>query len=379
MPRAERRRRGAPGPAATGPRSGAAVAVGLVEPGRSSRAGARTVPPVAATVAAAARAIGAGAPDAGGGATAAGGTGAGGGGATIRGGGGGGAGRAGAIVTRGGANGPAGSRDGRGGGAGRSSGRNGTILGSGLLGAAGGGATVAAGLTTAGSEGGATTRGSRTISGSGIGMIGTSGATSGTDAAGLGLTIVAAGLTSASASSSVLGFLPRDAGLATPSSFGFGTRLGFGASGRSRPLPSLTRNALARALSRGLMARTPLCPISSAATIRSLLVTPSSLASSITFIFAAATSPSPPSRFHCCVDRLARGTLDRPTRAFDHRAPSTGTRVCDHKLRADLARRAERVREPPTAERAFHALGIGTDVGPASDRASVRIGHDTAV
>ena len=210
-------------------------------------------------------------------------------------------------------------------------------------------------------------------------MIGTSGATSGTDAAGLGLTIVAAGLTSASASSSVLGFLTRDAGLAAPSSFGFGTRLGFGASGRSRPLPSLTRNALARALSRGLMARTPLCPISSAATIRSLLVTPSSLASSITFIFAAATFPSPPSRFHCCVDRLARGTLDRPTRAWDHRAPSSGTRVCDHKLRADLARRAERVREPPTAERAFHALAIGTDVGPASDRASVRIGHDTAV
>src|SRR3989442_3842684 len=33
--------------------------------------------------------------------------------------------------------------------------------------------------------------------------------------------------------------------------------------------------------------------------MRSLLVTPSSLASSMTFIFAAATVPSPPSRSHC--------------------------------------------------------------------------------
>src|SRR5207245_11801552 len=123
----------------------------------------------------------------------------------------------------------------------------------------------------------------------------------------------------------------------------FGTRLGFGASGRSRPLPSLTRNALARALSRGLMARTPLCPISSAATIRSLLVTPSSLARSITFIFAAATFPSPPSRLHCCLDRLARGTLDRPTRASDYRPPSSGPAVCDHTPGADLARRGARV------------------------------------
>src|SRR6267142_1269383 len=224
-----------------------------------------------------------------------------------RGGGAGAAGRDGDRVTRGGANGPAGCREGRdGGGAPRSSGRYGTILGSGFFGPGGpgGGATGAAGLGTTGSGGGATKVGSGTISGSGSGMNGGSGAISG-GPAGLGFTIVAAGLTSACTSSSVFVFFDRDAGfLATASppaaaaspgssTFGFGTRLGFGASGRSRPLPSFTRSAFASVLSRGLMARMPLWPISSAATIRSLLVTPSSLASSITFTLAAATVPSP--------------------------------------------------------------------------------------
>src|SRR5499426_1856394 len=185
-----------------------------------------------------------------------------------RGGGAGAAGRDGDIVTRGGANGPAGWREGRGGGAPRSSGRNGTIFGSGFRGAVGAGA---------------------------ISVV---------VPAGLGFTIVAAGLTSDGASSSVFAFLEREKGFlataspAAPSAassvFGLGARLGLGASGRSRPLPSFTRSALASALSRGLMARMPLWPISSAATMRSLLVTPSSLASSITFTLAAATVPSPP-------------------------------------------------------------------------------------
>src|SRR5438093_947032 len=214
------------------------------------------------------------------------------------------AGRVGDTVTLGGANGPAGCRDGRGGGAGapRSRGRNGTILGSGFLGADGAsGATGAAGFGTTGSGGGATNVGSGTISGSGSGMSGGSGATSGAGPAGLGFTIVAAGLTSAGASSSVFAFLDRDAGFwattspaAVSSALGLGTRLGLGASGRSRPLPSFTRSAFASALSRGLMARIPLWPISSAATMRSLLVTPSSFASSITLILAAATVPPPP-------------------------------------------------------------------------------------
>src|SRR5215470_13886847 len=226
---------------------------------------------------------------------------------TGRGGGEGAAGR-GATVTRGGANGPAGWRDGRGGGAPRSSGRNGTILGSGFFGPGGAGGGVgapgAAGLGATGSGGGATNVGSGTISGSGSGTNGGSGVISG-GPAGLGFTIVAAGLTSAGASSSTFVFFDREDGfLATASPdaapspvssvLGFGTRLGFGASGRSRPLPSFTRSAFASVLSRGLMARMPLWPISSAATMRSLLVTPSSLASSITLILAAATVPSPP-------------------------------------------------------------------------------------
>src|SRR5215470_10387693 len=225
-----------------------------------------------------------------------------------RGGGAGAAGRDGETVTRGGANGPAGWRDGRGGGAPRSSGRNGTILGSGFFGPGGAGGGVgapgAAGLGATGSGGGATNVGSGTISGSGSGTNGGSGVISG-GPAGLGFTIVAAGLTSAGASSSTFVFFDREAGfLATASPdaaastvssvLGFGTRLGFGASGRSRPLPSFTRSAFASVLSRGLMARMPLWPISSAATMRSLLVTPSSLASSITLILAAATVPSPP-------------------------------------------------------------------------------------
>src|SRR5438132_2809712 len=228
-----------------------------------------------------------------------------------RGGGAGAAGRDGDVVTLGGANGPVGCRDGRGEGAGapRSRGRNGTILGSGFFGAAGpGGGAIGAtdGFGAIGSGGGATTVGSGTISGSGVGTNGGSGATSVAGPTGFGFTIVAAGLTSAGSSSSVFVFLDLEAGFfasasptvaasaASSATLGFGTRLGFGASGRSRPFPSFTRSAFASVLSRGLMARMPLWPISSAATIKSLLVTPSSLASSITLILAAATVPSPP-------------------------------------------------------------------------------------
>ncbi len=158
-----------------------------------------------------------------------------------RGGGGGAAGRGGETVTLGGANGPAGWRLGGGAGAPRSSGRNGTILGSGLLGPAGaggtgGGASGAAGLGTTGSGGAATTVGSGTISGSGSGTNGGCGAMSGTAPAGFGFTIVAAGLTSAATSSSVLAFFDREAGFfatrspaaASPASsvLGFGYALG---------------------------------------------------------------------------------------------------------------------------------------------------------
>jgi hypothetical protein len=110
--------------------------------------------------------------------------------------------------------------------------------------------------------------------------------------------MVAAGATSdVSSTTSVFAFLTRGffGAASAPSTFGFATRLGLtGSSGSSRPLPSFVRSSLASFESSGVMARTPLCPISSAASIRSLLVTPSSFARSMTFIFAAGTVASPP-------------------------------------------------------------------------------------
>jgi hypothetical protein len=161
--------------------------------------------------------------------------------------------------------------------------------------------------------GGGTTGGSGTIS-IGGGATATGSATG--SGAGFGLTMVAAGLISAgvSSASAAWPFVARVDRLTAPSAetpsgdaFGRATRLGLGSSGSSRPLPSFRRSAFASAVSRGVMARTPLCPISSAATMRSLLVTPSSFASSITFTFAAATVPLPP----------------RPGRARPHKTSET--------------------------------------------------------
>src|SRR5207244_1048136 len=137
-------------------------------------------------------------------------------------------------------------REGRGPGAGRSMGRNGTIFGSGFFVPGASGVMVAAGFITAGSSGGgggaATTVGSARISGSGTGTNAGSGTTSGAGTAGLGFTIVAAGLISAGVSpSSVLTFFARPgffgaaSAAASPSSFGLATRFGLGASGSSRP------------------------------------------------------------------------------------------------------------------------------------------------
>src|SRR5438128_8612159 len=326
-----------------------------------------------------------------------------------RGGGAGAAGRDGDMVTRGGANGPAGCRDGRGEGAGapRSRGRNGTILGSGFFGAAGpGGGAIGAtdGFGAIGSGGGATTVGSGTISGSGVGTNGGSGATSVAGPTGFGFTIVAAGLTSVGRSSSVFVFLDREAGFfasasptvaasaASSATLGFGTRLGFGASGRSRPFPSFTRSAFASVLSRGLMARMPLWPISSAATIKSLLVTPSSLASSITFILAAATVPSPPYRSHRdhmdVADRTPGYLAELRVFGLSRRrrnglTPTRGPYRC-RQGRMGFAGLLERVAEPTPAQRALDARGVGAHVrapsgGPrpgVRDDRSVRQSHE---
>src|SRR5207248_6086983 len=153
-----------------------------------------------------------------------------------------------------------------GGGAGRSSGRNGTIFGSGFGGAAGGAAAAGfTGSTGAGGVTGATREGSGTIS-IGFGTIVDGGAGV---SAGLGLTIIAAGVTSIPVSSSSpagwaffarTGFLAigRPSGPSSAGAFGFATRLGLTSSGSSRPLPSLVRRSLASFASRGVMARTPL-------------------------------------------------------------------------------------------------------------------------
>src|SRR5437773_2082790 len=203
----------------------------------------------------------------------------------------------------------------------------------------------------AGGASGATREGSGAISGCLATMAGGSPVIS----TGFGLTIVAAGLTAAatsSAASAGLAFFARGffATISAPSTtapssfgaFGFATRLGLtGSSGSSRPLPSLVRSSLASFASRGVMARTPLWPISSAASIKSLLVTPSSFASSMTFTLVAATVPSPP-RNH----------------GFDQ-------------LRLRFARPAERVRQARGLQRALLALRIATDVRPAPRRGAV--------
>src|SRR5262249_1968136 len=238
-----------------------------------------------------------------------------------------------------------------------------------------------------GGGGGATTTGSGTNSGSGLGEAGAgSGTTSGT--AGFGFTIVAAGLMSAGPSSSVLARFARAGFFATVSStataasppslgsFALATRLGFGASGRSRPFPSFTRSAFARALSRGLMARMPLCPISSAATIRSLLVTPSSLASSMTFILAGGTVPSPPSHSRC--HHIGFAHVARVARAGVRRAPAgcPGCRDGRGEIRARGAGLSKRVRKPATNERSLDAPSVGTHVGAAAGGPRARVDHD---
>src|SRR6185369_6049164 len=161
-------------------------------------------------------------------------------------------------------NGPEGPRgEGRGGGGvERSSGRNGTIFGSGrrIVGAGGcGGATggaAAAGFIGSAGGGGTTGATGATFGGSGAISTGLATTTGGSGtisagAAGFGLTIVAAGRTSASSTASAtVPLRVRVAGLAgAPSALatrGLAARLGLAvSSGSSRPLPSFTRSSLA--------------------------------------------------------------------------------------------------------------------------------------
>src|SRR5262249_60104943 len=110
----------------------------------------------------------------------------------------------------------------------------------------------------------------------------------------------------------------------TTASFGLATRLGLGSLGKSRPRPSLTLSSLATAADRGLIARMPFCPMPSSATTRSLLVTPSSFARSITFIRPATATLPPPPDFQDLGGALARSArllLERARQARDHERP----------------------------------------------------------
>src|SRR6266508_3474324 len=125
-----------------------------------------------------------------------------------------------------------------------------------------------------------------------------------------------------------------------PARLGLGARLGLTSSGKSRPRPNFTRSSLAAGACSGLIARMPFWPIASRATIKSLLVTPSSFARSMT-LTRAATACLPPrlvvhdpaiqNRRHARYGRLA-GPLERmpePARAKGlPQASGVGTHVC---------------------------------------------------
>jgi hypothetical protein len=146
--------------------------------------------------------------------------------------------------------------------------------------------------------------------------------------------------------------------------------LGFGASGRSRPLPSFTRSAFASVLSRGLMAGRPCGPSprrrpSSPCWSRRAPWRARSL------YLGCRTVPSPPydltvSRRH----RRSRSPPPRTTPGLPHAASSRETtararRTTGREIRTGLARLLECVTEPRRLSRARRS-GVGTDVRAAS-------------
>src|SRR6266849_4767779 len=159
-----------------------------------------------------------------------------------------------------------------------------------------------------------------------------------------------AGSISATFLRAVLGAVPGAfffaASWASPgSALALGTRLGLASSGRSRPRPSLTRSSLAAAACSGLIARIPFWPIASRATIRSLLVTPSSFARSMTLTLAA--------------------TAGLPPHLIVHGPAAQNRR---HARCGRLAGPFERMPEPARAESLAEAFGVGTHVGAPPPR-----------
>src|SRR5439155_15192335 len=135
--------------------------------------------------------------------------------------------------------------------------------------------------------------------------------------------------------------------------------------------------------STGVMARTPLCPISSAASIKSLLVTPSSFARSITLIFAAATAPSPPGgvgRAFWLVPRPPVGSISTRQR----RGSAVTLQYGDRDVRRHAARLSQRMSQPAPLDGALHALGGRAHVRAAAGRTvsgvdrhhAVRVAHE---
>src|SRR5215831_18318818 len=132
-----------------------------------------------------------------------------------------------------------------------------------------------------------------------------------------------------------------------PASRALTARFGLTSAGNSRPRPSLTRSSFAATAVNGLIARMPLWPIPSRATTRSLLVTPSSFAKSMTFTRPATVLLPPPRGFQ----DLSRALARRP-----HAPPQ---RAC----------------QTSGSERLLQALGRRARVGAAARR-SVPLIHD---
>src|SRR5438132_1714237 len=95
--------------------------------------------------------------------------------------------------------------------------------------------------------------------------------------------------------------------------------------------------------------------VSSAASMRSLLVTPSSLASSMTFILVAATAPSPPDNSLS----FYRGPRHRVVPSRELRDPRA-------EVRRHAARRAERVRQSLAPQSPLDAWRFAAHIGSAS-------------
>src|SRR5262245_53202334 len=232
-------------------------------------------------------------------------------------------------------------------GGGAGAGFGGTTTG----GAGGGAATTGSGGAIGAGAGGASTVGAGVAEGRKIVAVGLAVSTGGSIGSSTLVTFNGRGgrfgAASFSVSTAVDATATSGTSSAIPASRAFTARFGLTSGGNSRPRPSLTRSSFAVTAVNGLIARMPLWPIPSRATTRSLLVTPSSFARSMTFTRPATLLLPPPPGFQ----DLSRALARRP-----HAAPQ---RAC----------------QTSGSERLLQALGRRAGVGAAARR-SVPLIHD---